>query len=336
MLPSNFQGGGVQVSPTGNEQNVTKEQTREIRQSRTVTFKDSYEELTPSSSRSEPRENEHSGLIGFQKDPKLQERQREQQRTESKASNAPVDLRDKLNAGKRGREQGDQSGSRANKGTPAPSPSQSEARRQKVTKELLTATEIKQLDITARDAVRLQREVPNASNEENPLRQKFESATSKRNYATQRIMKKIKKANIGVLYTRPVKQPVFTNDGTPPWFDRLRRDLQRDDSSYLQPLQAMSKRHTRQRPGRFAENQLQTNNYARDPITILPMGKDLLQNARIALFVDSTIKSSYNGNNTLMDVRLMNMPCTSLTEMALVTDKVFTQRRLRQYPCPQS
>ena len=147
-------------------------------------------------------------------------------------------------------------------------------------------------------------------------------------------MKKIKKANIGVLYTRPVKQPVFTNDGTPPWFERLRRDLQRDDSSYLQPLQAMSKRHTRQRPGRFAKNQLQTKNYARDPITILPMGKDLLQNARIALFVDSTIKSSYNGNNTLMDVRLMNMPCTSLTEMALVTDKVFTPTAAETIPLP--
>ena len=34
----------------------------------------------------------------------LQERQREQQRTES--TNAPIDLRDKLNAGKRARKQG--------------------------------------------------------------------------------------------------------------------------------------------------------------------------------------------------------------------------------------
>ena len=82
-----------------------------------------------------------------------------------------------------------------------------------MTRELLTATEIKQLDITARDAVRFQREVPNASDEENPTRQKFESTTSKGDYALQRT---IQKANIGVLYTRPVKQPIFTNDGTPP------------------------------------------------------------------------------------------------------------------------
>ena len=79
-----------------------------------------------------------------------------------------MDLRDKLNAGKRAREQGDQSSSRENRATPAPSPSQPEARRQKVTKELLTATEIQQLDIAARDVVLLQREVPKTSNEENP------------------------------------------------------------------------------------------------------------------------------------------------------------------------
>ena len=207
MLPSAFQGGGVQVSPTENEQTTTEGQTRENRQSRTVTFEDSYEELTPSSSRSEPPRNKHSRLIGFQKDPKLKERQREQQRTESKTTNAPIDLRDKLNGGKRAGEQGDQSSSRGNRGVPAPSPSQPEAGRQNVTRELLTATEIKQLDITARDAVRLQREIPKASDEENPSRQKIESATSKGDYATQRT---IEKANIGVLYTRPVKQPIFT------------------------------------------------------------------------------------------------------------------------------
>ena len=76
MLPSAFQGGGVQVSPTENEQTTTEGQTRENRQSRTVTFEDSYEELTPSSSRSEPPRNKPSRLIGFQKDPKLKERQR--------------------------------------------------------------------------------------------------------------------------------------------------------------------------------------------------------------------------------------------------------------------
>ena len=143
MLPSAFQGGGVQVSPTENEQTTTEGQTRENRQGRTVSFKDSYEESTPSSSRSEPPRNEPSRLIGFQKDPKLKERQREQQQTESKTTNAPLDLRDKLNAGKRASEQGDQSSTRGNRGVPAPSPSQPEARRQKVTRELLTATETK-------------------------------------------------------------------------------------------------------------------------------------------------------------------------------------------------
>ena len=98
ILPSAFQGGGVQVSTIENEQAATNEQTRENRQNRTITFKDSYEELTPSSSRSESNR-----LIGFQKDPKLQERQREQQRTENKNANAPIDLRDKINAGKRAR-----------------------------------------------------------------------------------------------------------------------------------------------------------------------------------------------------------------------------------------
>ena len=93
----------MQVSTVENEQATTNEQTREKRQNRTITFKDSYEELTPSSSRSESNR-----LIGFQKDPKLQERQREQQRTENKNANAPIDLRDKINAGKRAREQGDQ------------------------------------------------------------------------------------------------------------------------------------------------------------------------------------------------------------------------------------
>ena len=52
------------------------------------------------------------------------------------------------------------------------------------------------------------------------------------------------------------------------------------------------------------------------------------------LFVDSTIKSSYNANNTLMDVRLMNMPCTTLNEMAEVTDKIFTPAAAETIPLP--
>ena len=64
------------------------------------------------------------------------------------------------------------------------------------------------------------------------------------------------------------------------------------------------------------------------------MEKVLLQKTRIALFVDSTIKSSYNANNTLMDVRLMIMPCTSLIEMAEVTDKLFTPAAAETIPLP--
>ena len=86
----------MQVSTIENEQTATNEQTGENCQNRTITFKHSYEELTPSSSRSESNR-----LIGFQKDPKLQERQQEQQRTENQNANAPKDLRDKINAGRR-------------------------------------------------------------------------------------------------------------------------------------------------------------------------------------------------------------------------------------------
>ena len=101
---------------------------------------------------------------------------------------------------------------------------------------------MQQFDITAQDAVRLQHKVPATTVEGSPSRQKFESATSKGDQATQRI---IEKATIGVLYTRPVKRPIFTANGCPPWFERLRRDLQRDNSSYFQPLQPAN-RLTRQ------------------------------------------------------------------------------------------
>ena len=215
-------------------------------------------------------------------------------------------------------------------GTPTPSPTQPEARRQKVAKEWLTTTEMQQLDITARDAVRLQREVPVTTAKGSPSRQKFESATGKGDQATQRT---IEKATIGVLYTRPVKRPIFSANGCPPCIERLRRDLQRDNSSNFQPLQPANKL-SRQRPSRFAEDRLQSKNYARDPITLLPMGKNSLQKTRIALFVDSTIKSFYKANNTLMDVRLMNMRCTSLSEMAEVTNKIFTPA-VAEYRSPQ-
>ena len=89
MLTSAFQGGGAQVSTTANNPTADEEQIRELRDTRAVTFQDSYDELTPSSARSEATRKEPSRLVGFQKDPKLQERQRKQQRVESETTNAP-------------------------------------------------------------------------------------------------------------------------------------------------------------------------------------------------------------------------------------------------------
>ena len=64
------------------------------------------------------------------------------------------------------------------------------------------------------------------------------------------------------------------------------------------------------------------------------MGKDLLKKTRIALFVDSIIKALYNINNTLMDVRMMNMLCTSLSDIAEVTDKIFAPASAETIPLP--
>ena len=178
--------------------------------------------------------------------------------------------------------------------------------------------------------MRLPREIPAATEEENPLRQKFEDATSKGDPATQRTIEKV---TVGVLYTCPVIRPIFTVNVCPPWFERLQRDSQKDNSTYLQPLQSIS-RLTRQRRGRFEEDRLQTKNYAKDPITLLPMEKDLLQKTRKASFVDSTIKSSYNANNTLMEVRVMNIPCTLLSKMAKVTKKILTPATAETIPLP--
>ena len=158
MLPSTFQRGGAQMNTTANNPTTDEEQIKEVRDTRTVTLQDSYDELTPSSSKSEPMGKEPSRLVGFQKDPKLQERQRQQQRVESKTTNAATDLRNKLNAGKRAREQGEPSSSRANRGAPAPSPTQPESRKQKVVKKWLTTTEMQQLDIAI--SMYFQREVP--------------------------------------------------------------------------------------------------------------------------------------------------------------------------------
>ena len=51
----------------------------------------------------------------------------------------------------------------------------------------------------------------------------------------------------------------------------------------------------------------------------------MLQRTRIILFVGFTMKASYNTNNTQTDVRVMNMPFSSLSEMIQVTCKIFTR-----------
>ena len=190
MLPSAFQGGGVQgVQANPIECNhVTQEEANNARPTRKVTFQDSYEELTPSTSNPQPAKSEPSKLIGFQKNPKLHERQREEQKKERKDRNAPMDLRDKLNATKSAREQDRQTNS--NRGTPAQSPSQPEARRQKVTRELLTTTEMKQLDVTAKDALRLQREIPNMPDEEKPPSESLRAPTAKETKQLSKLLKR--------------------------------------------------------------------------------------------------------------------------------------------------
>ena len=72
-----------------------------------------------------------------------------------------------------------------------------------MTREWLTSAEKQQLDITAKNEGRLQREVPTRTEEADPLRQKFEVATSEGDPVT---LKTIEKATVGVIYTRTVKK----------------------------------------------------------------------------------------------------------------------------------
>ena len=69
--------------------NNTIQGEEQVRPTRTVTFQGSYDALTQSTSRDEPSRSEPSRLVGFQKDPQLQECQLQQQKAENKAANAP-------------------------------------------------------------------------------------------------------------------------------------------------------------------------------------------------------------------------------------------------------
>ena len=134
-----MQANAIADSTTQNE-----EQPRESRPARTVSFQDSHDELVQSSSRDEPPKTEPARVVGYHRDPQMQERQREQQKAGKKAASTVIDLREKINAGKRAREEAEQLSSTT---TPTPvahaaSPTQPEARRQRLTRGLLTSAEI--------------------------------------------------------------------------------------------------------------------------------------------------------------------------------------------------
>ena len=167
--------------------------------------------------------------------------------------------------------------------------------------------------------MRLQREAKPENPDSELDVQKFETATSK---GSPEDVENLEKATIGVHYLRPVKKPTLLLDRIPPWFERVREDFHKDKSSLVRSLPSKVKLAI-QRPARFDDQLMRSRDFMRDITTLLPMGKEMLQKTRIALFMDSTMKATANMNNTLMDVRVMNLPCTSLEEMAEVTCKVF-------------
>ena len=187
------------------------------------------------------------------------------------------------------------------------------ARRERFSYELLSQTEAREYDIAARDAVCLQKEVKSGNPNSVLDEQKFETATSRGEPET---VKSLEKASIGVHYLRPVKKPTLSLDRIPPWFERVKEDLQRDRSSLARPLPPRMKLAV-QRPARYDEQLLRSRDFKRDLSTLLPMGKEVLQKTRIALFIDSTMKA------TLMDVQVTNLPYSSSEKMAEVTCKVF-------------
>ena len=145
-------------------------------------------------------------LIGFQANTELQEQQKEQQKPEKQAANEPIDLRDVLNRKeqknkleraigpkKRIRELAN---SDAASLSPNPSPvQQPEARRVRFSGGLQSQTKTRQYDITARDAVRLQREVQSGNLDPGLDIQKFETVTSR---GEPENVKTLDKASVGM------------------------------------------------------------------------------------------------------------------------------------------
>ena len=120
-------------------------------------------------------------------------------------------------------------------------------------------------------------------------------------------MKALDKASIGAHYLRPVTKPMLLPDRFPPWFEKLRKELQRVKSPYVSPLRTHVKL-AKQQASMYDERLFQTRDFMMDPATPLPMGKEVLQKTKIGLFEDSTLKASSHLNNTLWNVAVMNMP----------------------------
>ena len=207
-----------------------------------------------------------------------------------------------LNTNKRARKQANASR------PPNPSPTKKpEARRVRLCKELLSTSDAQQLDITARDAVRLQHKLPATADETGPDLLKFETRRSK---GDPEAVRTLKRATIGAHYLPPVKRAIFQPDRYPPLFERLRADLRkkgREDSPYITSLTPNVKVN-KQQAGWYAESLFRSKDFMKDPVTLFLMGKEVLQKARIIVFVESNMISSSNMNCTLMDVRVMNMP----------------------------
>ena len=183
---------------------------------------------------------------------------------------------------------------------------------------MLSTSEAHQLDITASDAERLQREIPvTAENLTDLLR--FETVTSKEDAEAVRTLER---ATIGAHYLRPVKRAVFHPDRYPKLFERLRSDLRSDNFPYIKPLPSHVKL-SKQQAGRYAGSLFRNKDFMRDPVTLVPNGKEVLQKTTIVSFVDSTMKSSSIMNYTLMDVRVLNLLCFTLENMTEMIYKNF-------------
>ena len=291
MLPSSLRGEGVEEIDEArtNVQNTdnTTENTKTSQKPRIITMRnpfdvpimtevigsqDSYDALLLSTS-SDPHH-----LIGFQTDPDLHEQQKEQEKAERRIAKAPIDLRDVLNKKEQNKieqlAQKKRARDLANANTTNPSPNlspiqQPEARRVRLSDELLSQTEARQYDITARDAVRLQREVKSRNPDSGLDMQKFDTATSKGNPED---VKNLEKASIGMHYLRPVKKPVLLLDRIPPWFERVRENLHKDKSSLVKPLPSKIKLSA-QRPARYDDQLLKSRDFMRDVTTLLPWAK---------------------------------------------------------------